>query len=78
MKHARIVSGAYEDCWGPIDNLALPNGEPNWGALMRADPGLKKCPGCGCFCWNEGAVLECPDCKTQFGDGLPASAEEKP
>ena len=21
MKHAKIISGAYENCWGPTDNL---------------------------------------------------------
>lgn len=75
--HAKIISGAYENCFGSLDNAVYEDGEPNWGVLFRADPGVKKCPGCSKFFWNEAAVLECPDCKIQFGDGYKASEGEK-
>ena len=66
MKHAKLIEGAYENCWGPTDNLMYEDGEPNWGALMRADPGVKKCPVCGQYVWNEARVMECPDCNTRI------------
>ncbi len=69
MKHARIVSGEYKDNFGSFDNIANDDGSINWGAAMRADPGVKSCPSCKGHFWNEAAVLECPDCKIQFGDG---------
>lgn len=70
MKHAKIISGAYPNCWGnPNANLVLSDGSVNWGAAHIADPGVKKCPGCDTFVWNEGSIMECPDCHTQFGDG---------
>ena len=79
MKHATIVSGAYDNCWGSGESLVLDDGTINWGAAFRADPGCRKCPGCNAYFWNEAAVLECPDCGVQFGDGCkPSGGEAKP
>jgi|ERR1700677_2129501 len=69
MKHAHIISGEYANNFNPIDYIANDDGSINWGVAMRADPGVKKCPGCGGFFWNEASVMECPDCATTFGDG---------
>jgi hypothetical protein len=72
MKHAKIISGAYENCWGdPNAEIVSQDGEVNWGAAFRADPGCKKCPECNGYFWNEAAVMECPDCAANFGDGVP-------
>lgn len=72
MKHARLVSGEYQNCWGGMDNIANDDGSINWGVAFRADPGVKKCPGCGEFYWDEASVMECTteSCKRQFGQGL--------
>jgi hypothetical protein len=64
MKHAKIIEGAYKDCFGPMDNLVHEDGSPNWHALMWADPGVQQCPKCSCYVWNEARVMECPDCTT--------------
>jgi len=70
MKHARLVSGEYQNAWGGMDNIANDDGSINWGVAFRADPGVKKCPGCGEFYWDEASVMECTTCKTQFGAGV--------
>jgi hypothetical protein len=44
-------------------------GNVNWGSAMCADPGVKKCPGCGLFMWNEGWLVQCPDCEHVFETG---------
>lgn len=72
MRHAKIVSGEYKDNFGSFDNIANDDGSINWGVAMRADPGVKKCPGCEGYFWNEAAVMECPDCAANFGDGFQA------
>jgi len=71
MKHATIISGAYDnsDCKEHAANVVDDNGNINWGAAFRADPGVRKCHGCSTYYWNEAKVMECPDCKSQFGDG---------
>lgn len=69
MKHARLVSGEYSNNFGGFDNIANDDGSINWGVAMRADPGVKSCPKCGEHYWNEAAVMECPDCKVEFGNG---------
>lgn len=73
MKHARLVSGEYQNCFGSLDNIAHDDGSINWGVAFRADPGVKKCPGCGEFYWNEARIMECinDSCRRQFGAGLP-------
>lgn len=74
MKHARLISGEYANAWNKaaMDNVVDAQGEVNWGAAFRADPGVKKCPGCGEFYWDEADVMECTteSCKRQFGRGL--------
>jgi len=72
MKHARIISGAYEDAFNKdaLDNVVRPDGEINWRAAMWADPGVKSCPKCKAHYWNEAAVMECPDCLIQFGSAV--------
>ena len=45
-----------------MQHAVTPEGEPNWGALMAADPGVMKCPGCGVHLWQEGRIVECPEC----------------
>ncbi len=69
-RHAKTISGAYENCWGSGESLVLPDGEINWGAERRADPGVRQCPGCGTYFWNEAAAMECTSCHTQFGDSV--------
>lgn len=72
MKHARLISGAYKDAWNEqaMDNVVYPDGEVNWRAAFAADPGVKKCPGCDEYYWDEASVMECTNCKTQFGSGV--------
>lgn len=71
MRHARIISGAYEDAFSKEaqDNIVDAEGNVNWRAAFAADPGMTKCPACKAYYWNEAAVLECLDCKLQFGPG---------
>lgn len=77
MKHARLVSGEYANAWNEqaMDNVVNDAGEVNWRAAFFADPGVKKCPGCGEFFWDEASVMECTSCKTQFGSGVTVRAE---
>lgn len=42
------------------------SGNVNWAAAAFADPGVMKCPGCGCYLWNEGLRVRCPDCAAEF------------
>lgn len=42
------------------------DGEVNWAAAAFADPGVMKCPGCGEYLWQEGALVKCPDCGHQW------------
>jgi hypothetical protein len=72
MNTAKIISGKYKDAW-PADDAPSPvndDGSVNWGAAFRADPGVRKCPGCDHYYWNEAKVMECPACEIQFGDGV--------
>jgi len=72
MKHARIISGAFQDAFNAdaLANAVDEDGEVNWGAAFRADPGVRKCPQCKAFYWDEASILECPDCNVQFGSGV--------
>ena len=72
MKHARLISGEYKNAWNEeaMDNVVDAAGEVNWRAAFMADPGVKKCPKCGEFYWDEASVMECTECQTQFGSGL--------
>lgn len=76
MRHALIVSGEYANNFGPIDNIANEDGSINWGVAMRADPGVKSCPGCKGHFWNEAAVMKCPDCGIEFGNGCSVPQRE--
>lgn len=75
MKHARIISGAYQDCFNKEaqENVIDADGEVNWRAAMWADPGVKSCPTCKTHYWNEAEVMECPDDGTRFGNGVSSS-----
>lgn len=42
--------------------IVQPDGSIHWGAAFMADPGVMKCPGCGAWLWQEGRIVECPDC----------------
>lgn len=71
MRHATIVCGKYDDAWdkNAADHVVNDDGSINWRAAFFADPGVKSCPRCKTYFWNEAAVMECPDCHVQFGDG---------
>lgn len=72
MKHARLISAPYSQAW---DEKAMENvmnsddGSVNWGAAFRADPGVKRCPGCREYYWDEADIMECLVCQTRFGHG---------
>lgn len=70
MRHAKLISGEFDlsYCKEAAENVVDDDGNVNWGAAFRADPGVKKCP-CGAYYWNEAKVMECLDCKTHFGEG---------
>ncbi len=74
MKHARLISGEDQNAWNKeaADNVIDADGEVNWRAAFFADPGCRKCPGCGEYYWDEADVMECTteSCKRQFGRGL--------
>lgn len=74
MKHARLISEPYAGAWNEnaMDNVVDAAGEVNWKAAFYADPGVKKCPGCEEFYWDEASVMECANesCKRQFGSGV--------
>ena len=40
--------------------------EPSMWDAMGADPGVTKCPKCEVYYWNEGTLVECLDCGTQW------------
>lgn len=53
-----------EESWGGCaeasKHVQSKDGSVNWRAAFYADPGLKKCPACDRYLWNEGARMECP------------------
>ena len=68
-----IISGEYAEPFGAVSPVR-DDGSINWGAAMRADPGVKKC-GCGTFYWNLARIMRCTKCGAEFGDGV---TPEKP
>lgn len=59
MKSAKIISGAYENCFNSAEGMVDDEGTINWGIAFRADPGVAKCPSCEEFYWREGVELQC-------------------
>jgi hypothetical protein len=72
VKHATLISEPYAGVWNEtaMDNVVDAAGEVNWKAAFYADPGVKKCPGCDEYYWDEASVMECTVCKTNFGSGV--------
>ena len=71
MRDPEIVSGEYDKPFSDED-VVTDDGNVNLGAVFRADPGVRKCPGCQVYYWNLASVMKCvaEDCKTTFGDGV--------
>ncbi len=72
MRHAKIVDSCeqvfdWDKAKEASDNAYNEEtGQPNWAALMWADPGAAQCPQCEEYFWKEALELECPDCGTQW------------
>jgi hypothetical protein len=70
MNQPEIISGAYADPFPDAPSPVRDDGSVNWGAAMRADPGIKKCGRCGTYYWNLARVMRCTKCGAEFGDGV--------
>lgn len=65
VKHPIILEGQgfdWERGAKMQERVVTEEGRVNWAAAMFADPGVMKCPNCGCYLWNEGKKVRCPDC----------------
>lgn len=69
MKRPIILDGPEFDWESGADMMSKavnPDGSPNMGAAMFADPGAMKCPGCSESLWREGTRVKCPHCGHQW------------
>lgn len=69
MRTPKIIKGAAFD-WKDAEKYSKAavddKGNVNWMAAMFADPGVTVCPKCDAYYWNEGEIVECLDCGTQW------------
>jgi len=69
VRTAKIISGAsfdWEDAQKYSGAAVDAEGNVNWMAASFADPGVTSCPKCKAYYWNEGDIVECLDCGTQW------------